>query len=85
MVGQNQQLAQSLKWFYYKNLIEIYDYKKNKINKFYFGKFDRNQLFLDQTKYFFNLLNKKNKKNISDINNAIHALKIAKELKKNFK
>jgi predicted dehydrogenase len=75
----------SLKWFYYKNLIEIYDYKKNKINKFYFGKFDRNQLFLDQTKYFFNLLNKKNKKNISDINNAIHALKIAKELKKNFK
>ena len=71
----------SLKWYYYKNLVLINDYKTNKVKNYFFGKFNRNQMFINQTKYFFNLLKKKEIKNISDIKNGIEAVKVAKALK----
>jgi len=73
-----------LKWYYYKNKIELFDYFKNKKKIITFGKFNRNQMFINQTKYFLNLLKKINSENISDIDNAIEAVKLSKNLKLNF-
>ena len=73
----------SLKWDYYKNKIEIFDYFKNKKRIIRFGKFNRNKMFIDQTKYFFNLIKKKNLTNLSGIENAIRAVKLSEGLKKN--
>lgn len=71
----------SLKWDYYKNFIEINDYtsKKCKIKKF--GKFDRNKMFVNQTKFFFKLIKKSKVKNISNIDNAITAVQLSVRLK----
>ncbi len=73
----------SLKWDYYKNTVTINDYalKKSSIKKF--GKFNRNKMFLDQTKFFFKLIKNKKIKNVSDIDNAIEAVKLSEKIKKN--
>lgn len=74
----------SLKWLYYRNQIIINDYKTNKIKKINFGKFDRNQMFIDQTKYFIKLLKKKSKNKISNIDNGIEAIKVAQQIKTDY-
>lgn len=75
----------SLKWDYYKNLVLINDYKSKKTKKYFFGKFDRNEMFLKQTKFFIKLINKKIKKNISDIDNGINGVKLSNALKDSIK
>jgi predicted dehydrogenase len=73
----------SLKWYYYKNKIELFNYLKNKKNVIKFGKFNRNEMFINQTKYFLNLLKKRKLQNISDIDNAIETIKLSEDLKSN--
>lgn len=73
----------SIKWNYYKNTIEIFDYFKNKKKTINFGMFNRNKMFIDQTKYFLNLIKKGQTTNLSDINNAIESVKLSENLKIN--
>ncbi len=73
----------SLNWDYYKNVIKIKDYVANKTFTKKFGRFDRNKMFIKQTKFFFKLLKNKKLKNISDISNAIEAVKLSEKIKKN--
>ena len=61
-----------VEFFYDKNCIKIYDYKKNVYKKF--KKFKRNDMFLNQTKYF--LKKYKNKKECSP--NIINSYKLLK-------
>jgi len=73
----------SLKWDYYKNTVTINDYASQKSSTKKFGKFNRNKMFLDQTKFFFKLIKNKKVKNISNIDNAIEAVKLSEKIKKN--
>ena len=71
----------TLHWDYYKNVIYINDYVSLKQKKYVFEKFNRNKMFLDQTKYFFNLIKKGKLNNISGFENAVDGIKLSQKIK----
>ena len=71
----------SLEWNYYKNEVYINYYFSNKQVKKKFGKFNRNEMFEEQIKYFYNLIRNKKRKNISDLYNGIISLKLSLKIK----
>ena len=71
----------TLFWDYYKNIIYLNDYVSSKQKKYIFEKFDRNKMFLDQTKYFFKLIKKRDLINKSSFENAVDGIKFSQKIK----
>lgn len=68
-------------WDYYKNEITILN-RNNKEKKVKFKKFNRNKMFIDEIKDFFNA--KKNKKMFPNIDDGIESLKLTLLIKNQF-